>query len=74
MGTILRPILERQAKKRTVRGFASSLERSGEEVTRHLSGIPYTPRNRGVVNHIVGIERWGQRRLRVALGEPPLLA
>ncbi len=51
----------------------SPLERSGEEVTRHLSGIPYTPRNREVVNHIVGIERWGQRRLRVALGEPPLL-
>lgn len=73
MGTILRPILERQAKKRTVQEFVSSLERSGEEVTKHLGGIPDTPHNREVINHIVGIERWGQRRLRVALGEPPLL-
>ena len=38
-----------------------------------MGGLPDTSHNREVVNHIVGIERWGQRRLRVALGEPPLL-
>lgn len=70
IGGVLRPILERQAKGRSVHEFAEALERSGEEVEKRLRDAPDTPRNREVANHIVGIERWGQRRLRVALGEP----
>lgn len=73
MGGILRPILERQAKGRSAQGFVDALERSGVEVGKRLQDAPDTPHNREVANHIVGIERWGQRRLRVALGEPPLL-
>lgn len=72
IGGILRPILERQAKGRSVQEFAGSLERSGEEVAKRLQNAPDIPHNREVANHIVGIERWGQRRLRVALGEPPV--
>ena len=70
IGGILRPILERQAKGRSAQGFADALERSGVAVQKRLENAPDTPRNREVANHIVGIERWGQRRLRVALGEP----
>ncbi len=73
VGGVLRPIIERQAKGRSGKEFAGSLERSGEEVEKRLRSAPDTPHNREVANHIVGIERWGQRRLRVALGEPPLL-
>lgn len=73
IGRVLRPIIERQAKGRSVHEFVGSLERSDEEVTKRLMNAPDTPHNREVANHVVGIERWGQRRLRVALGEPPLL-
>ncbi len=73
IGRVLRPIIERQAKGRSVHEFMGSLERSGEEVAKRLRDAPDTPHNREVANHVVGIERWGQRRLRVALGEPPLL-
>lgn len=73
IGTILRPIIERQAKGRSVHEFVGSLERSGEEVVKRLGNAPDTPHNREVANHIVGLERWGQRRLRVALGEPPVM-
>ncbi len=73
IGRILRPILERQAKGRSAESFSSSLERTGNEAAARLQGAPDTPHNREVVNHIVGIERWGAHRLRVALGEPLVL-
>ena len=44
-----------------------------EEVAKRLLIASDTPRNREVANHIVGIERWGQKRLQVALGKPPLV-
>jgi hypothetical protein len=70
IGAILRPILERQAKGRTPEDFARSLEHSGKAVSERLGQVPDTPHNREVAHHIVGIERWGSHRLRVALGEP----
>lgn len=73
IGRVLRPIIERQAKGRSVHDFVGSLEHSGEEVAKRLGNAPDTPHNREVANHIVGIERWGQRRLRVALSEPPVM-
>jgi hypothetical protein len=73
IGAILRPILERQAKGRSPEDFARSLENSGTAVAERLDQVPDTPHNREVANHIVGIERWGSHRLRVALGEPLVL-
>ena len=70
VGAVLRPLLEHQAKNRSLEELAAALERSGTEVKKRLEAAPDTPRNREVANHIVGIERWGQRRLRTALGEP----
>lgn len=72
IGRVLRPVLERQARGRSVGALVEALERSGQEVAARLGAAPHTPHNREVANHIVGIERWGQRRLRVALGEPPV--
>ena len=72
IGGLLRPVLERQVRGRLVQELTSSLERSGKKVAERLGRAPDTPHNREVVSHIVGIERWGQRRLRVALGEPPV--
>lgn len=72
IGMVLRPLAERQARGRSGEAFAADLERSGRKVQGRFERAEDTPGNREAVNHIVGIERWGQRRLRVALGEPPV--
>ncbi len=69
VGAVLRPLLERQVKNRSLADLAASLEGSSVAVANRLEAAADTPRNREVANHVVGIERWGQRRLRVALGE-----
>lgn len=55
IGGILRPILERQAKGRSLQEFMSSLERSGEEVTKRLGNAPNTSRNREVTSPTVAV-------------------
>lgn len=72
IGMVLRPLAERQARGRTGEAFAAALERSGSVVQGRFERAGDTPGNREAINHIVGIERWGQRRLRVALGEAPV--
>jgi hypothetical protein len=42
-------------------------------VTRRFQTGSDTTRNRQTASHIVGIERWGQQRLRSLLGEPPVM-
>ncbi len=73
IGTVLRPLVERQAKGRTLDELAGSLERSGSTLNGRFGRAKDMPQNREALNHIVGIERWGQRRLRVPLGEPLLM-
>lgn len=73
IGTVLRPLAERQAKGRTLEDLAEALERSDSTLNARFGRAKDTPQNREALNHIVGIERWGQRRLRVPLGEPLLM-
>ncbi len=70
IGLGLRPFAERRARQRTVDAAARDLESSGARIDQHLVGKPDTPANREAIAHCVGIERWGQSRLRVGLGEP----
>lgn len=70
IGLGLRPFAERRARQRTLDEAARDLEQSGARIDRHLSGKPDTPTNREAIAHCVGIERWGQSRLRVGLGAP----
>ncbi len=73
IGKVLRPVAEWQARGRSGEAFAAALERSGTSIAARFAGAKDTPGNREAVNHITGLERWGQRRLRVALGEPPVM-
>lgn len=69
IGSVLRRVVERQARGRGWSDLAQSLAESGDDLATRMHDAPDTPHNREVVQHVVGIERWGQRRLRVALGE-----
>ena len=73
IGLGLRPFAERRGRQRSLDDAAGDLEASGARLDAHLAGKPDTPANREAVAHCVGIERWGQRRLRVAHGEPFVL-
>ena len=65
-----RPMAEREARGKGLEQLASELEASGTVMDARMARAKDTPGNRDAVAHWVGIERWGQRRLRVALGEP----
>jgi len=70
IGALLRRFFERQARARSWDDLARNLASSGDDLAKRMHTAPDTPHDREVAQHIVGIERWGQRRLRVALGEP----
>jgi hypothetical protein len=62
--------VERPARKKTPADLQAMLEASMLKVEQRLMAAPDTPKNRDQIRHIVGIERWGQGRLRAALGQP----
>ena len=72
MGWGAQLMIERPARKLTLQELIDQLGQSAKHMSEYLSSILDTPTNRRQLCHMVGIERWGQRRLRVALGEPYL--
>jgi hypothetical protein len=48
--------------------MAEKLDVSGGRLQRTFAAAQDSPQNCRLLSHIVGIERWGQSRLRVALG------
>lgn len=63
-------LIERPAGRLSLADLADSLEENGRQIEERLAQAQDNPANRDALCHIVGIERWGQSRLRVALGEP----
>ncbi len=63
-------MLERPAKSRSLGELTAKLQASGEELARRFAGAKGSEKNRDKLRHIISIERWGQRRLMVGLGEP----
>jgi hypothetical protein len=72
IGLVRRPMAERYARGKGIERLAADLEASGRGLDARLAGLHDTPGNRAALAHWIGIERWGQRRLCVALGEPLL--
>jgi hypothetical protein len=67
---IVRLVVERPAMQRSTASWAETLAASGAKLKTRMSASADTPTNRRQLRHIIGLERWGQRRMRVALGEP----
>ena len=72
IGKIIGVFMERGAKNLSFAELKQKLVESGHEIETQLDTAPDTPKNREQLNHIVGIERWGQRRLRMVLGDSPV--
>ncbi|MBX3014514.1 MAG: hypothetical protein KF832_23550 [Caldilineaceae bacterium] len=62
-------VLERPGRKRSLTEWAQTLEKDGEAILQRVAAKD-SAQARATLRHVTGIERWGQRRLRVALGEP----
>lgn len=62
-------LVERPGRKLTLTEWAQKLAKDGAALEQRVAAIE-TPKAKATLRHIIGIERWGQRRLRVALGEP----
>jgi len=58
--------LERPARRGGFQGQALALEAAGRKLEARLRGAEGTPKQREVLRHIIGIERWGARRVRLA--------
>ncbi|UBV42257.1 DinB family protein [Deinococcus taeanensis] len=67
-GLVVNRVLERPASRSSYTDLAQSLERSGTFLTGRAARAADTHANRELLAHIIGIERWGQQRLRAALG------
>ena len=65
-----RLVLERPVRNLSLPDLAAQLEETGKQISGHLDRYADSPANRRKLCHMIGVERWGQRRLRVALGEP----
>ena len=71
MQKILRTLLlERPGRRWTMAAWGEKLAKNGESISHRLDKYSDSQRNRQVLSHVIGIEQWGQSRLRVGLGEP----
>ncbi|OLV15441.1 DinB family protein [Deinococcus marmoris] len=62
-------VLEAPAGRSSYTDLGQGLERGGIALAGRAARAADTPANREVLSHIIGIERWGQNRLRMALGQ-----
>lgn len=62
--------LELPARVMGINRLIRQLEKFPLTFEKKAAVIKGRPGNIEILAHIIGIERWGQRRLRVALGEP----
>ena len=69
-GAVSGLLLEQPLKNKDMAEIAQELDLAGSRLIRTFTDAKDNPDNRRLLSHIVGMERWGQSRLRVALGEP----
>ncbi|NDJ79053.1 MAG: DinB family protein [Chloroflexi bacterium] len=62
-------VLERPVRNWTLDEFIAHLDRAGDGIAHHIAQAKGTDRNRAQLRHVIGIERWSQRRLMVTLGD-----
>jgi hypothetical protein len=63
LGSIAHFFIEQQAVNTTLETLSHKMEESAVIVAHKLDSAADTPANRDIANHIIGMERWGQRRL-----------
>jgi len=68
---IVNLFIERPGRKWALAEWPQQLAKAGDAIQQRVA-TSRSPQAGATLRHITGIERWGQRRLQVALGEPPV--
>ena len=63
-------MVDRPAKNQSLESLTDQLSGSQQIILDKVTGAMDNEDNRKQLTHVIGIERWGQNRLKVALGEP----
>jgi hypothetical protein len=63
-------LIENIAKGTTAEQLSQRLQSDGTALTEQFGKAADTIANRKQIGHIIGIERWGQSRIRTLLGSP----
>ncbi len=66
---IVNLMIEQPAKRQGLDNITKKLEHNGNTLNTRLKGLSDSQANRDKLSHIIAIEKWGQRKLNVALGE-----
>jgi hypothetical protein len=66
-------VFDKPARQQSLADLAAKMQKSGQTLEQLLATVSDAYANYDCLAHIIGIERWGQRRLRVALGEPLIM-
>ena len=67
--TIAPPVMDSMMSGKDVSTLTLELAEAGDKLRATLETRPDTEHNRRTLSHLIGMERWGKRRLLVALGE-----
>ncbi len=62
-GFVVERLLERPARRQSLVAQLGKLETVGQKLEARLGRASGTPKDQETLRHIVGIERWGQRRV-----------
>jgi hypothetical protein len=65
-------MFERPGKQKDYDGHLQALDTSANTINTRLASAEDNASNRDNLCHIIGIERWAQRRMQIALGEAPI--
>jgi hypothetical protein len=66
---IVNVMIEQPAQRQGLENLQKKLQKTADDLAIRLKGIQDSQENRNKLRHIIAIEKWGQRRLKVALGE-----
>ena len=72
IGLIMRSVFQLQNINKSLAATISEADQGGQTIAATLATKTDTPQNRNHLRHLIGIERWGQRRLKTMLNEPPI--
>ncbi|MGB1250805.1 MAG: DinB family protein [Candidatus Promineifilaceae bacterium] len=63
-------MVDRSARNKTVASLTQELRSSHQSIVELVTSAENNPTNREQLRHVIGIERWSQKRLQAALGAP----
>ena len=70
IGKIIHAFIERGAGRLSINEIKTKLTETEAVITDRILKAADTPKNRDMASHLIGIERWAQKRLSVTVGEP----